>query len=150
SDAPTPGITVKEWDCRVDPFSSFRSTFEVRTYRLCQRLLMFHHFPAEAGVGQDCLGRSTDFTDSYQEAPSEARNPVYSFLRSVTQSGYKRKADGGYIKQSLPSLDFDYSSAEINKDIQDVGGDSLENVPFGVDGALYRLIDLDGEGLPGI
>ena len=29
----------------ADPFSSYRSGFEVRTYRLCQRVLMFHHFP---------------------------------------------------------------------------------------------------------
>ena len=30
---------------RNDPFSSYRAGFEVRTYRLCQRVLMFHHFP---------------------------------------------------------------------------------------------------------
>ena len=29
------------WSCRNDPFSSYRSGFEVRTYRLCQRFLMF-------------------------------------------------------------------------------------------------------------
>ncbi len=45
---------------RNDPFSSYRSGFEVRTYRLCQRVLMFHHFPSEEGVGKDCLVRSTD------------------------------------------------------------------------------------------
>lgn len=31
--------------CRPDPFSRFRSGFEVRTYRLCSRVLMFLHFP---------------------------------------------------------------------------------------------------------
>ena len=44
------------------------SGFEVRTYRLCQRVLMFHHFPGELGVGQNCLVRSTDFT-YYNESP---------------------------------------------------------------------------------
>jgi hypothetical protein len=50
---------------RNDPFSSYRSGFEVRTYRLCQRVLMFHHFPDEAEVGRDCLVRSTDFNSRF-------------------------------------------------------------------------------------
>ena len=49
------------WLCRHDPFSSYRAGFEVRTYRLCQRVLMFHHFPDDEAVGQNCLVRSTDF-----------------------------------------------------------------------------------------
>src|ERR1044072_4038079 len=36
-----------EWLCRHDPFSSYRAGFELRTYRLFQRILMFHHFPEE-------------------------------------------------------------------------------------------------------
>lgn len=39
------------WRDRPDPFSSYRSGFEVRTYRLCRRALMFHHFPDQADVG---------------------------------------------------------------------------------------------------
>jgi len=30
----------RQWDIRQDPFSAYRSGFEVRTYRLCQRVLM--------------------------------------------------------------------------------------------------------------
>ena len=55
---PLPDEPAKKWDCRNDPFSSYRAGFEVRTYRLCQRVLMFHHFPNEQGGGQDCLVRS--------------------------------------------------------------------------------------------
>jgi hypothetical protein len=36
--------------CRHDPFSSYRAGFEVRAYLLCQRILIFHHFPDEQGV----------------------------------------------------------------------------------------------------
>ena len=44
-DAPTPMPTPgKTWTVRADPFSSYRAGFEVRTYRLCRRVLMFHHF----------------------------------------------------------------------------------------------------------
>jgi Salmonella virulence plasmid 65kDa B protein len=31
------------WTYCDDPFSSYRPGFEVRTTRLCQRVLMFHH-----------------------------------------------------------------------------------------------------------
>ena len=47
-----------KWFCRHDPFSQYRSGFEVRTYRLCQRILTFHHLPEISEVGRDCLVRS--------------------------------------------------------------------------------------------
>jgi len=49
-DAPTPDRD-RPWPVRPDPFSVYRSGFEIRTYRRCRRILMFHNFPAEAGVG---------------------------------------------------------------------------------------------------
>ena len=70
--------TSAKWTARVDPFSTYRAGFEVRTYRLCQRVLMFHHFPDELGT-PDYLVRSTDFTYSYEDNPNDARNPIYSF-----------------------------------------------------------------------
>jgi hypothetical protein len=33
-----------KWKARADAFSSHRSCFEMRTYRLCERVLMFHNF----------------------------------------------------------------------------------------------------------
>ena len=73
--APRPG-DAEAWAVRNDPFSTYRSGFEVRTYRLCRRVLMFHHFPAEPGVGADCLVRSTDFTYSHEQAPDQAFDPI--------------------------------------------------------------------------
>lgn len=138
------------WTVRNDPFSSYRSGFEVRTYRLCQRVLMFHHFPDEAGVGQDCLVRSTDFTYSYEENPGDDSNPIYSLLKSVRQTGYKRNSVGTYLSKSLPPLEFTYSEAEIDETVRDIDPVSLENLPQGLDGTRYQWIDLDGEGLSGI
>ncbi len=40
-----------------------------RASTLCQRVLMFHHFRDEAGVGAICLVRSTDFNDRYEQSP---------------------------------------------------------------------------------
>jgi len=51
-EAPSPAED-RPWAGRLDPFSTRRGGFEVRTYRLCRRVLMFHHFPDEPGVGDD-------------------------------------------------------------------------------------------------
>lgn len=149
-DAERPGPRdVREWSHRSDAFSSYRAGFEVRTCRLCQRVLMFHHFADEPGVGDDCLVRSTDFAYSHQESPDDARTPVYTFLVSITQTGYKRN-NGGYLKGNLPSVEFEYTKPIVRETVEDVNAESLENLPAGLDGAAYRWADLHGEGIPGI
>jgi hypothetical protein len=137
-----------KWKPRVDPFSTYRAGFEVRTYRLCQRVLMFHHFPDELGT-PDYLVRSTDFTYSYEDNPTDARNPIYSFLNSVSQSGYVRQdnGNGSYLKRSLPPLQFEYTKPVVQEAVHDVDPQSLENLPYGLDGSRYQWVDLDGEGL---
>lgn len=142
-----------EWLCRNDPFSSYRAGFEVRTYRLCQRVLIFHHFPSESGIGQDCLVRSMDF--AYREsrgisADRQHGHPIASFIASLTQKGYLRKAGGGYSQAPLPPLTFEYSQAAISSQVQQVDPESLENLPAGIDGSSYHFVDLNGEGLAGI
>jgi len=127
------------WSNRQDPFSSYRAGFEVRTHRLCRRVLMFHHFD-ELGT-EDCLVRATHF--DYRETP------IASFIRSVTQSGYVFRG-GRYLKKSLPPLEFDYTRTEIQSEVHELAGEDLENLPVGLDGALYEWVDLDGEGLSGI
>ena len=138
-----------DWTYRSDPFSTYRFGFEVRTTRLCQRVLMFHHFPGEAGVGTDCVVRSTDFTYSDEQDPADARNPVYTFLRAITQTGYGRN-NGGYDKRSLPPVEFEYTQPVVQETVHVVDAESLENLPIGVDGAAYQWTDLHGEGIPGI
>jgi len=133
---------ARPWSCRRDPFTTGRAGFEIRTYRLCQRLLMFHHFPEEDDVGRDCLVRSTDLT--YRQ------DPIASFVTSIVQSGYRRRPDGAYRKKSLPPLELTYSTAEIDDELRTIDPVSLENLPSGLDGTAYQSVDLDGEGLPGI
>ncbi|WP_219909858.1 SpvB/TcaC N-terminal domain-containing protein [Trinickia symbiotica] len=148
TNAPTPGETGT-WPARSDPFSSYRAGFEVRTYRICQRVLMFHHFPGEANVERDCLVRSTNFTYSNDVDPTGVRNPVYTFLRSVTQTGYRRK-NGGYDERSLPPVEFEYTEPVVQDVVEEVDPTSLENLPIGLDDTIYRWTDLHGEGIPGI
>jgi RHS repeat-associated protein len=134
------------WVVRRDPFSSFRSRFEVRTYRLCRHALMFHHFPEELGE-ENYLVRSTSF--EYRE------KPIGSFLEQVKQSGHTLAEDGRYLTRSLPTLDLSYISSPLENpdcdsfDIHDVDEESLRNLPAGIDGG-YRFLDLDGVGISGV
>ena len=137
------------WPHRADAFSSYRSGFEVRTTRLCQRALMFHHFEAEAGIGRNCLVRSTEFSYSSQQLPPPANAPIYTFLLGVTQSGFTRSGPG-YQKRSLPPVEFTYSPVTVQDTVEDVDPASLEHLSIGVDGSVYQWTDLHGEGLPGI
>jgi RHS repeat-associated protein len=130
-----------QWAARYDPFSTYRPGFEVRTHRLCRRALMFHHFPTESEIGQDCLVRSTTF--DYRETPTA------SFIAAVTHQGHRRVPDG-YVTSALPPLEFDYSEPVIGHELHDLDGDSLEHLPQGVDGSNYQWVDLNGEGLSGV
>lgn len=131
----------REWPIRKDPFSLYRSCFEVRTYRLCHRVLMFHHFPNELDT-DNYLVRSTDFTYDQQ--------PIASYITKITQSGYIRKSNGTYQKKSFPPVELEYSPRTIHKEVKEVDAKSLENLPIGLDGGIYQWVDIDGEGLSGI
>ena len=137
------------WNCRLDPFSASRSTFEVRTYRLCRRILMFHHFAGEPNVGLNCLVHSTDLVHA-NTLPTDSSQPFYAYLLSATQTGYSRNGNSAYFAKSLPPLEFEYTVAEVDETVRDVDPESLQNLPYGIDGAHYRWADLDGEGLSGI
>lgn len=133
---------TQPWPARADPFSTYRSAFEVRTYRLCRRVLMFHHFPDEPAVGPELLVRASEL--GYRETP------VASFLVAITQTGYNPRAGGSAVRRSTPTLELAYSEARLHEKIRDVDPQSVENLPQGMDGARYQLVDLDGEGIPGI
>jgi hypothetical protein len=120
------------WPARQYPFSHYRSCFEVSTYRLCRRVLMFHHFAEELGTA-DYLVHSTQF--DYKEGP------VASFIAAVTQSGYVRQPNGSYFKKSLPRLAFDYTEVRVDETVHDVDAQSIENLPYGTDGARYQWVD---------
>ena len=125
---------------RPDPFSSHRAGFEVRTYRRCRRVLMFHHIPdlPTGEKGYDGLVRSTEFDyadlDYAQpvtiedELAHQGSTRFASFIRAVTQSGYVRDDTQAvvvrngvqyatYLKKSLPPLEFEYSKAAIQEQV---------------------------------
>ena len=129
------------WPGRQDPFSDFRSTFEIRTHRLCRRILMLHNFPELAPDWT--VVRSTELT--YEETP------IATYLRAVRHRGWLLQPDSTYDDSLvLPAIALDYSRATIEPTIHTVAPEDLANLPMGIDGKSYQLLDLDGEGLPGI
>ena len=131
---------TQPWAVRKDPFSRCMSGFELRQYRLCQRILIFHHFE-ELGENPT-LVRTTGL---HYEGDEKA-----SLLSSVQQSGHKPKEDGSLETKSFPPLSFSYSEALVGSEVKSVAPEYLDNLPRGVDGATYQWLDLEGEGLPGI
>ena len=151
--APTPvrdALLDPAWPVRPDPYSAYRAGFEVRTYRRCERVLLFHEFAGETGFETPCLVRSTDFQYSDESAPNDPRNPSYTFLEAVTQCGYKRAGVGGYLRRTSPPLEFFYSDASIDATILSLDPASSANLPEGIDGGRFQPVDLDGEGLTGL
>lgn len=132
----------KPWSYRFDAVSSRRAAFEIRTTRRCERVLMFHHF-VELGVPDGCLVRSTEL----HYADGEERSGIYSFLSSVTHSGWRR-VDDGYVMHSMPPVEFKYSQPLIGREIKTA--DTSAGLPIGIDGAKYRIVDLDGYGASGV
>ncbi|KAJ4246357.1 hypothetical protein NW762_013708 [Fusarium torreyae] len=132
-----------EWGLRMDPFSSYTSGFEVRHYRLCRRILMFHHIPEELGP-DDYLVSSA--------ALQYAENAKFALLASLTISGHIDGGKGTFSKEDLAPWEFSYTT---NPSISDLPVQAVENFNIlAFPGGRYPLnaewVDLDGDGAPGL
>jgi RHS repeat-associated protein len=154
-DAAAPAPTeARSWPCRFDPFSDCRAGFEMRTWRLCRRILFFHSF-AELSLApppqpDPCLVRSLDFEYRhfrFDNAPSQSQEA--DFITSVRRVHFKRTAPGVYQSRSLPALELTYHELAWNQRIETVSPEDVVHAPTGAS-AGYQWLDLDGEGAPGI
>ncbi|MEH7275210.1 SpvB/TcaC N-terminal domain-containing protein [Neobacillus vireti] len=143
-DTNAPYTKIKDWDFRLDAISEYKAGFEIRTARLCKRVLLFHYF-AEL-PGGSALVRSLNFEYSFAGESGSG----LTFLNSITAYGYIKKADGTYALKKMPSTEFDYQKHDWNKDVKSISPDSLIHAPAGLDEQLYQFIDLFSEGLSGI
>jgi RHS repeat-associated protein len=124
---------------RQDAFSSYRAGFEIRDYRLCRRMLMFHRF-AELGP-EPYLVKATLL--EYDE------NPIATQLNSITHAGYLSENGATTVKTS-PPVTFRYTEQKIDHTIYTIAAEDLPNAPEGIDGKRYQWADLEGEGLSGL
>lgn len=137
-------VRDRPWPARPDAFSDCSRGFEVRTYRLCRRLLVFHRLaepPAEP-----TLVRS--YVLGHESTPSS------TLLEAVTVVGYRRNEElaetAGPESRSTPPLSFTYSRPLAASHFVTAPTMTVDTLPQGLDESKYRWIDLYGEGLPGL
>jgi RHS repeat-associated protein len=139
ADDPRPG-DAGEWSLRHDPFSTCRAGFEIRTYRACRRVLLFHRF-AQLG-GTPCLVSALELEHDDQ--------PGFKFLTGITQTGFIRGGDGTYTRKSLPPLTFTYQAPEWSREVHRVAPGDAVHAPAGLASPRFQWVDLYGEGIAGI
>lgn len=128
------------WPARLDPFSTYRPGFEVRDYRLCRRVLVFHKFD-EIGTEPRCVSA---MNLKYEQHPTLCR------LVAVESLGYDWSA-GRYVidrQSALPPLQLQYSDSAAPI-VRWAAQSSGVRVPPGATEEA-RWVDLDGEGIPGV
>ncbi|HEY1814525.1 MAG TPA: SpvB/TcaC N-terminal domain-containing protein [Kofleriaceae bacterium] len=130
------------WAVRPDPFSTFRASFDQRTYRLCQRVLMFHEMPEQLGEPAR-LVKALELTYD--------ASPTITYLTSVRQAGYAWNAQNQVTVAYMPTVALDYTRiGTLSTSVVAVDRASIAQLPGGIDDATYQLVDLDGEGIAGI
>jgi RHS repeat-associated protein len=138
------------WPTRSDAFSSYRAGFEIRTARLCRRVLMYHHF-TELGH-EPCLVRSLDlqYRDwSLLAGPEQGKKLEVTYLVAATQRSYVRENADQYRFRGLPPVEFGYQELQWNTRVESVAPEDVANAPAGLSSG-YQWVDLYNEGIAGI
>ena len=126
----------KTWSGRGDPFWNYSYGFGLGTQRLCRQVLMFHHFTKELG----------DSPALVQRLLLEHRvSPLgYNQLTAAHIQAY----DGLGQTESRPPMEFSYNPFELDSTHRN--WTPFAQMPGLNDGQHYQLVDLYGEGIPGV
>ncbi|MEM7360728.1 MAG: SpvB/TcaC N-terminal domain-containing protein [Pseudomonadota bacterium] len=143
-DIPESMPTEPGWVAREDPFSDYKSGFEVRTYRQCKRVLLFHDFPEHFNHGPELI-RSLDFEYNFAENG-------FSILEAARIVGYQRSSDGSWINPpaAFPPMTFAYQRHLESEPLSKLALDGSTETFTNVDNQRYQWIDLYNEGLTGV
>jgi len=134
--------TLNDWDFRADAFSDYKPGFEIRTTRLCKRVLLFHFFSELPGGYALIKSINLNYDTSSEKD--------FTFLKSATSLGYIKKLTGAYTSKNLPAIEFEYQKHQWNKDVKTIAAEELIHAPVGLDEQQYQFTDLFNEGLSGI
>ena len=146
-------VEKNPWTCRKDPFSIYRAGFEIRTYRRCNRVLVFHCFDEPELPHNPYLVKSLQlFYDDDLDLLGNAKKIYgFSYLIKARQNGHKWNAEtDSYSTKFLPEMEFTYQQHEWNTTINKVSEESSFQSPIGIDDKQYLWIDLFSEGISGI
>jgi RHS repeat-associated protein len=136
-DAPT-SVERQPWQLRPDAFSSYRTGFEIRTRRLCRRVLFFHH--NSVGASTQSLIRAHEL--SYKSTADR------SLLVGVTIRGYRHDTGGLLRSDVLPTTRFEYSALLPCGPVREIV--CVDGRVAAADAATQQWLDLDSTGLPGL
>ena len=139
---------INPWGFRTDAFSDYKAGFEIRTTRLCKRVLLFHVFE-ELALKPDKSDKKT-LIKSVNFEYDTATDQAFTFLTKITSFGYIKKPDGSYSHKHTPPMEFEYQKHEWNKEVKTISPDALIHAPVGLDEQDYQFTDLYNEGLSGI
>ena len=140
--------TINEWDFRLDAFSDYKAGFEIRTTRLCKRVLLFHVFE-ELALKPDQSDKKTLIRSlNFQYDTSSEHD--FTFLKAITSFGYIKKPGGTYSHKKLPPMEFTYQKHDWSKEVKSISSENLVHAPSGFDEQQYQFTDLFNEGLSGI
>lgn len=139
------------WELRADAFSNFRAGFDIRTYRLCKRVLLYHKFD-ELPVNPYLISAvELGFDDFPGVTPSEDHLEGFTYLKSITKRGYLYHADTEqYTSKTYPPINYRYQDHQWNTNVKQVSIEDAYNAPVGIDFENYQWVDLYSEGLSGI
>lgn len=146
-------VEKNNWNCRKDAFSSYRSGFEIRTYRRCNRVMVFHCFDAPDLPHNPYLVKSLElsFDDELDLKGNSKKIEGFSYLVKARQNGHKWDATANnYATKHLPDLEFNYQQHEWNTTVEKVSPENSVHAPMGIDDKQYLWIDLFSEGISGI
>ncbi len=158
---PQKRLPDQDWKARGDAFSDFHAGFEIRTYRKCERVMMFHYFDeltyVEKKAGQPDiihnanLVRSLELTYKNDVLPAGTLTEA-DMVVSATQRGYdfqNRNDAWSWYDKALPAMTFDYEPLHWDHTVHTVTEKDMAHAPQGLTGP-YQWTDFEGEGINGI
>ncbi|WP_413704090.1 SpvB/TcaC N-terminal domain-containing protein [Pseudomonas sp. Pseusp16] len=132
-----PGIERGEWgEPRKDPFWNYAYGFELGSRRLCRQVLMFHQFAEELGNDPVLVQR---LLLEHRQSPLGYNHLTAAHIQAYDNQGQM---------ESRPPMEFFYNPFEL--DPQREGYREFPQMPGLNDGQRYQLVDLYGEGMPGV
>jgi RHS repeat-associated protein len=156
---------TQPWNSRPDPFSSYRSGFEIRTARRCQRILIrsLHpqanapthlirsydlHYTQDSLSGVSLLQQVVHRGYATTQPGAEARN--WDFTSQTDVAGHQHRNTSLYVT-SFPPVTFSYSTFDPTGQKIESFSTYCDHPPEKSMGdPNYELIDLYGNGLPDI
>ncbi len=124
------------WKERSDPFWNYAYGFELGSRRLCRQVLMFHHFVEELGPEPVLVQR---LLLEHRQSPLGYNHLTAAHIQAYDSQGQM---------ESRPPMEFVYNPFEL--DPGQPGWSEFPAMPGLNDGQHYQLVDLYGEGLPGV